>query len=361
MKKICIIGQFPPPMHGLAKALDTLCSSDEIKKYDVEKIDITNNKKILKNLNLIKKSDADIFYFTISQSKFGNIRDLIMLKQIIKKHKKCIIHLHGGNYRNLIEKNISKYQKKLNYNLVSRLDGAIVLGKSLKFNFDGMIDKDKIYIVHNCADEEFICSETEFNKKIKNLENKKIKNVLYLSNFIRSKGYDKVLELAKLEKENFEKTGNRKFSFEFAGKFFDDEEKVYFEKYISENQLEDYIKYHGIVGGDEKKDLLYNSDVFVLLTNYPNEGQPISIIEAMFNGMVIVTTDHAGIPDLTRDTNNIIASGKYDIKKIYKKLCDITKTDYENIFIENRKKATNEFSRENYINSIINIFDEVEK
>ncbi len=43
---------------------------------------------------------------------------------------------------------------------------------------------------------------------------------------------------------------------------------------------------------------------FALPTRYPNEGQPISILEAMGNGMFIITTDHAGIPDITVGTEN---------------------------------------------------------
>ena len=44
-KKVGIIGQFPPPIHGLSKALDTLYNSYLNKEFDFTKIDITNNKK----------------------------------------------------------------------------------------------------------------------------------------------------------------------------------------------------------------------------------------------------------------------------------------------------------------------------
>ena len=50
MKSICIIGQFPPPIHGLSKAIETLYNSHLKDRYRFHKIDITNNKNILKNL-----------------------------------------------------------------------------------------------------------------------------------------------------------------------------------------------------------------------------------------------------------------------------------------------------------------------
>ena len=48
MKKICFIAQFPPPMHGLSKAVETLYNSnlnfeiDSQGEFEFEKVDITN-------------------------------------------------------------------------------------------------------------------------------------------------------------------------------------------------------------------------------------------------------------------------------------------------------------------------------
>lgn len=95
-KIICFVAQFPPPIHGLSKAVDTLFRSYLNDYYIFDKISITKNISFIKNIFLIKKSKADMFYFTISQSKLGNIRDLIFLKVILSRKKKCLIHLHGG-------------------------------------------------------------------------------------------------------------------------------------------------------------------------------------------------------------------------------------------------------------------------
>ena len=118
MRKICFIAQFPPPIHGLSKAVDTLYNSYINKVYIFQKVDITDNKKILSNLIKIWKSDADLFYFTISQTKFGNIRDLMILKLLEIRKKKCLVHLHGGYYRAMVENELSSVQRKLNYNIL---------------------------------------------------------------------------------------------------------------------------------------------------------------------------------------------------------------------------------------------------
>ena len=43
--KICFIAQFPPPVHGLSKAVDTLFHSHLRNEFDFQGVDISNNKK----------------------------------------------------------------------------------------------------------------------------------------------------------------------------------------------------------------------------------------------------------------------------------------------------------------------------
>ena len=48
-KRICFIAQFPPPMHGLSKAVETLYNSELLNEFEFEKVDITNNKQFFMN------------------------------------------------------------------------------------------------------------------------------------------------------------------------------------------------------------------------------------------------------------------------------------------------------------------------
>ena len=43
----------------------------------------------------------------------------------------------------------------------------------------------------------------------------------------------------------------------------------------------------------------------MLLTTHKDEGQPISIIEAIANGLLVVTTNRGGILDIVDDTYSI--------------------------------------------------------
>ena len=64
------------------------------------------------------------------------------------------------------------------------------------------------------------------------------------------------LKWRKQKKERVDAGGEKRFHFDFAGKFFEESEKEYFESYVKDNKLEEYVTYHGIVGGDEKRKLL---------------------------------------------------------------------------------------------------------
>lgn len=362
-KKICFIAQFPPPMHGLSKAVETLynsklnCIVNPDGQFEFEKVDITDNKQFLKNLRKIRRSKADLFYFTISQTKGGNLRDLIILRLLNLQHKKCLIHLHGGYYRQLVDNDMSGMQRRANFKAINKLAGAIVLSQSLKKIFEGMIDSDKIFTVENCVDDQYLLTNQEIDEKLNALENKKVIHVLWLSNFIRSKGYPIVLELAKAEKEQVESGIDKHFHFDFAGNFFEDSEKEYFENYVKDNGLEDFITYHGVVDGEEKRALLELCDIFALPTRYPNEGQPISILEAMGNGMFILTTDHAGIPDIVMDeASGLVMKKDIPTENVYKLLC---KSDIKKAEEVNRQIVTDRFKQADYIRRMQDTFSAV--
>ena len=80
------------------------------------------------------------------------------------------------------------------------------------------------------------------------------------------------------------------------------------------------------------------------------EGQPISILEAIGNGLVVVTTNHAGVPDIVnKDFNIVVDKNQIDVEDIYNNLTinaemikanrnDVFQSYKQNHYIENMKK-----------------------
>ncbi|MGN8844465.1 glycosyltransferase family 4 protein [Niallia sp. HCP3S3_B10] len=355
MKKVYLIGQFPPPIHGLSKALDTILKSDYLnEKYEIENLDITNNKKIFSYLKSINNSYADIYYFTISQSKMGNIRDMLILNKLLKKNKKVIIHYHGGYYKSLYN-SLNFFQKRLNKKLISQVSLVIVLSEGLKSIFSNVISVDKIRVCENFIEDSSLLSDKRFTQKINNYHKKNdTLNVLFLSNFIESKGYKDILEaICILKKTNY------KMKFHFAGAFFSLEEENNFHSYIKEHDIEEYIIYHNIVEKEQKRDLLYKCEIFILPTYYKKEGQPISIIEAMGNGLAIITTRHAGIPDIVSESNGALIYPQSP-NEIVQSLINLSdKNSLIDIAKNNRDYTLTKFKEVHYIERLDKIFNEV--
>jgi glycosyltransferase involved in cell wall biosynthesis len=134
--------------------------------------------------------------------------------------------------------------------------------------------------------------------------------LLYLSNMIPSKGYPQVLEACRVLKQR----GRIEFVCDFAGEFVSvgatsdaiapAEAKRRFLGKIESYDLGDTVRYHGFVGPTAKDRLLADAHVLVLPTRYPGEGQPISIIEGLGRGIPVVSTCHAGIPEMVEDGRN---------------------------------------------------------
>ena len=101
------------------------------------------------------------------------------------------------------------------------------------------------------------------------------------------------------------------FEAKIAGNIPDDQHDLLEKINILNNT--DYL---GVVSGKLKTELLSWGNVFCLPTYYSMEGQPISIIEAMGFGNFIVTTNHAGIPDICNRKNSLFVQ-KRDSKSLF--------------------------------------------
>ena len=369
-QKVCMVGPFPPPMNGNSKAFDTIIQSDICHRlFDFEKIDLyalysgKNGKASISKLKGVfslnsairkvrKKEDIDTYYISCAQTAVGSIRDAVIIRQILKQKKACktVMHLHGGGFKTFYERANPLIRKMVRW-YYAQVDQVIVLGESLRAQYDGIVPTGKLVTVPNCVDDDMVISEAEYEEKIKEIKRSDRIKVLYLSNMIESKGYKDVLKAAlKLHGVN------TNIVFTFAGAFRADRDRIEFERFVADNKLYDTVNYVGIVQGEQKRKLLLESYIFVLPTYYPNEGQPISIIECMSAGMAILSTDHAGICDLLKPEYN----GRFIEAKNSDSICEnILKLTDRNEIIKfsgkSRAFAKSDFTEEKYISRICEI------
>ena len=299
---------------------------------------------------------SNIVYVTMGSSLLGFIRDLIIIFMTAVFKRKLIFHLHGGGFHDFYISS-SSFLRFVIRNSLCHVDRIIVLGELLKNQFDFISKKKRpdIIIVPNGLP--FKTSRKIINKTIS--KNKPIR-LLYLSNMIPSKGYMHVLEACKILKK-------KKINFvcEFAGEFMStgassdsvepDLAKTIFFKTIMNNNLDSEISYHGVVRGINKKNLFLNTDIFLLPTHYNGEGQPISIIEALYYGLPVISTRFRGIPEQIDDKQNGILLEIPNAKNIVNAIEQIINSpeNYEYMSKEAYNSFKLKFTREQYLDRLI--------
>lgn len=330
MKKILLLGPFPVGDKGLngqtianqtlyeglskiykVNRINTLKNLEFVDKVDQGKFKIGKFIKILstlinENFNILF-TKYDVIYMTPGQSFLGFMRFSPYMLSSFVKNTPCYIHIHGGNFRKMYDKE-SKLKKKLMSFFIKRMTGIIVLGNSLKNMFNGLIEETKIFVCENGVQDEIVATEEEIKKKMKRIESSSKRKILYLSNLMKEKG---ILELLRASEELSEK----EFEFNLAGAI---EPNI---KNIVEEYLKKYsnkIYYHGVVSGEKKKELFLENDIFILPSW--DEGQPISLLEAYANGCFVITDPNiGGIGDIFIKNINgeeCIARESITIKKI---------------------------------------------
>jgi glycosyltransferase involved in cell wall biosynthesis len=78
---------------------------------------------------------------------------------------------------------------------------------------------------------------------------------------------------------------------------------------------DDSVTFTGPVGAAEKARILASSDIFCLPSFYPQEGQPLVIIEAMAASLPVVSTMWRGIPETVVDgeTGFLVETARPDL------------------------------------------------
>ena len=235
---------------------------------------------------------ADVVYFTISESRAGNLKDLFIYLIFAGGLRRVFVHLHGGTIgRELFDRH--PWWRRVNAWFIRQLGGVIISGPAHLEIFDRMISRDRIHMVPNSADDEMFVPESLVGEKFSQTRPLR---VLYLSAMTPEKG---ALDLVTAWQE-LEDDVRRAIQLDLGGRFETDADRATFERRIAGFAG---VRYHGLVSPEEKRRLFAEAHVFCLPTRM-FEGQPISVLEAYASGCVVVTTGQRGTRDVFADAVN---------------------------------------------------------
>jgi glycosyltransferase involved in cell wall biosynthesis len=356
--KILLMGPLPPPYHGQSIAFATIAKQFEGRKHIV--INLSNKNSFLKGLVLCLKiifvvlfKKIDVIYFTCSRSFFSSIRDIVLLLCARVKKIRVINHLHGNTFYRFYH-SAPLWYRPIVKQVYDWVDTTIVLLPTMKEQFKDF-PKMKIKTVANC-----------YLSELDELPLRKVKRdntvkLLYLSNLMESKGIILLLEACGCLFQIYPN-----LSLNIAGTFIADEfstqeqiKKRFENLYNSlKKKYSTQIDYKGIVSGNAKKELLWDSDIFILPTYYPPEAFPLSIIEAMRAGNCIISTTHNLIPEIITSENGTLIEPRSSeaIVTVLNDIC-FDKEQLYKIQNYNIDYAVRNYQESKYIEQVLSIID----
>ena len=203
-------------------------------------------------------------------------------------HCKVIFHLHGSVFARTYDNAGGFYKAWVRY-VLNSADSVFVLSQYWADYVRGISNNTDIQIINNFPSPvyEDLFSERGFDSQ------QSIK-LLFLGYIGERKGIYDLVEAVDLLKQR----GVSGFTITVGG----NGEIAQLKTLINARQLNDYFDVVGWVTGEQKYQLMKESDLLLLPSH--NEGLPIAILEAMSAGLAVLSTTVGGIPEAIPDEDS---------------------------------------------------------
>ena len=296
---ILLVGPTPPPHHGVSMAMQALLTSSIAETFRLVHLDITDRrgighvdqpdlhdvflfiKQFFRNLMLIFRERPTLFYLPISQTRLGFLRDSLFILPALLVRIPVIVHLHGANFDTMYAESGLLWRAYMGA-ILKRVSRFIVLGEMLRPLFSRWAPPDRISVVPNGIVEG---KERERSDMKRGAKSDRSFRVVCLSTLSRQKGLFNLLNAIPLILCEYKEVG-----FVIAGPWWNQETAREAKAWVEKKGLEDKVQFIGEITGEEKRAFLRSGDLFVF-PGLQQEGQPLTVLEAMCEGLPVIATD----------------------------------------------------------------------
>lgn len=359
MMRVGLVGPLPAPLNGCSYANSVLLhnaanvtfatvntNTDIVSGRQGNKFSLRKAVMFLRAyVALPRLWRADVFYLTPGQTFFGFLKYAPFMLFAMSCGTPFVLHIHGNHFGK--EYGGLKGLKRRTFHwFASRAAAGIVLSQSLRANFNEILPSDKVHVVENFAGKDLLAAE-ELQKPVDMLR------VIYLSNLMREKGILELLQALLLLKAD-----GVPFHATIAGHL-----ETGIEGHVREfmQSLGSSVDFLGVVSGATKIRVLREANVLVLPTYYSMEGQPIALLEGMATGNILITTAHAGIPDVVGGDNGYLIEAR-SIESVARSLKEIS-SDLPRLVARfsgyNRRYAAERFSEDKFVERTLEVLQGV--
>ena len=207
-------------------------------------------------------------------------RSAWFVKAAKRMGRKVVIHIHGGGFREYYDK-----EKSFILPILDQCDALITLSPQWKMFFEKVVHHKNVHIVPNVIAYPIV----------KTVAKTDVFHLLYMGHITKAKGIFDLVEMLAEHKDEY----LGKLILDIGGGMYE-EEKL--KRFISDNKMEDILRFHGWLSGEGKTDIFNLADAYIL-PSY-TEGVPISILEAESYGLPVLSTTVGGIPEIVADREN---------------------------------------------------------
>lgn len=272
------IKTFPSKEYEIIPIDRSVCGVDVSSKttWDRITVGLRELRHTMKALtSALKNNKVDIIHTTTSGG-FGTVRDYLVARLAQKHGIQVVMHCHYGCISENVENGLfGKFLLKTfaSFNQVWVLDRR----SQAKLNSYPQL-KDKVFLTPNSI---------KVNENVK-IPAKNYKHVAFIANWVREKG---LMELVRAVMST-----ERDITLSIVGK---EREDVLQEiKDVCGEQFGTKVKVLGLLPNDQAVEFLKTVDILALPTYMPSEAFPISILEAMSLGKLVLSTHRAAIGDM---------------------------------------------------------------
>lgn len=310
-KKILVVGQTPPPYHGQAMMIKRFVDA-EFDSIEVHHLRMAFSKeisdigkfsfaKVFHLLSLIISTYKIYFsirpevlvYYPVGNRLVGVMRDSIFLFCTRWLFDNLVLYFRAAGLSKFIKK-YNIYIRKILLFPMMKPELSILLTEGNPRD-DILLRSQKNSFVPNGIEDVY--------DKWAHLKTRKTNNIfecVYIGMIKESKGVtDLVLAFKDLVKKNDEN-----ILLKIIGSFSSPEYESKLKRIISENELEDYVKFEGFLIGEDKWRNLLNCDVICFPTFFEKESFGNVILEAFMVSKPVIATNWRGVPNVIDHMEN---------------------------------------------------------
>ncbi len=236
-----------------------------------------------------KQGPLTLYYVPAPGKRVPVLRDWIALSLCRPAARKTIFHWHAVGLGAWARSNRSRWSRRMCHHVFDRADLSIVLAPELAEDAQEFRPK-QIRVVPNGIPEPRFSSETESNPPV--WKNASVFRVLFLGLGNESKGLFRTIEA--VAAANHHRPGG--FQLTFAGNFESPADEQRFRAAEAKNP--EAFQWVGFADETAKARWYKTADVLCFPTQYPHEGQPLVILEALAHDLPIIASRWRSIPGL---------------------------------------------------------------